>query len=401
MELFARSQRRSKSRRKRIKTWLAVSISFWLAACATAPAPQRPERLFHDVAFEPPSERISADRVFALDDEMKHYLSVGIAAELRRKGFRQGLIDALYNGNQLKLKYDTAMTRNASEAFTARSGNCLSLVIMTAALAKHLGLPVQYHSVFTEDTWTRSGDIYFANTHVNLSLRNRLATEQRVSSDDRDETTIDFLPKEDIRGQRWRAISEETIVAMYMNNRAAEMLARGQLTEAYWWARESMLQDPKFLDAFNTLGVIYHRHGDLLEAEMVLRSVLSSEPDNTGALSNLALVLKDEGKLDESRVLAQQLEHIEPFPPFHFFNLGLAALKRSDFLTARDMFRKELKRAAYYHEIHFGLALASYGLGDIRRARDELAEAMEDSTTHADHDLYAAKLAWIKSYRQQ
>ena len=51
------------------------------------------------------------------------------------------------------------MTRNAAEAFDARSGNCLSLVIMTAAFAKELGLPVRYQNVFVDEAWSRSGDL--------------------------------------------------------------------------------------------------------------------------------------------------------------------------------------------------------------------------------------------------
>jgi tetratricopeptide (TPR) repeat protein len=360
----------------------------------------QPDRLFDDSAFGQPGQRIDAEDVFAIDDAMKRYLAVDIAAELRRKGKRQGLVDALYADNELKLRYDSASTRNAAQAFSARAGNCLSLVIMTAALAKEIGLEVEYHKVFTDDTWSRAGDIYFANTHVNLSLRNAPASLEHRLSGNRDETTIDFLPPEESRGEHWRVIAEETIVAMYMNNRAAESLAAKNLDDAYWWARAATRRDPKFLDAFNTLGVIYHRHGNLADAERVLRALLAGEPDNAVALSNLALVLKDEGKLDESRSVARQLQLIEPYPPFHFFNLGLGALKRGEYAVARDLFRRELKRAAYYHEIHFGLAIAYYQLGEVRRARQELTEAMADSTTHTDHDLYAAKLAWLDAIKR-
>jgi Flp pilus assembly protein TadD len=129
----------------------------------------------------------------------------------------------------------------------------------------------------------------------------------------------------------------------------------------------------------------------------VLRAILAGEPDNAGALSNLALVLKDEGKQEESLAVARQLQLVEPYPPFYFFNLGREALKRGDYAAARDLFRRELKRAAYYHEVHFGLALAYYELGDLGDARQELTAAMDDSTTRHDHDLYAAKLAWLKA----
>jgi Flp pilus assembly protein TadD len=385
-----------------MRTWLnAAIVSVSLCACATPPAPPMAPAaaILNDPLFAPPSEVIDGQSVFALDDAMKEYVHSGIAAELRRDGPRRGLVHALYDTNQLKLHYDSSMTRNAAQAFDARAGNCLSLVIMTAAFAKELGLPVRYHSVYTDATWSRSGDIYFASTHVNVTLGNRIVDSARISSDDRDETTVDFLPAEDLRSQRWHEIDEATIVAMYLNNRAAEALAQGQLDNAYWWARAAITEDPKFLEAVNTLGVIYLRHGNAREAENVFRDVLDAEPENASALSNIALVYRNEGRLDESAAALRRLAQIEPYPPLHYFNLGLAALRQGDFKGARDLFRKELRRSAYYHEVHFGLALAYYGLGNVRSAADELNEAIEDSTTRAEHNLYAAKLAWLNSRR--
>ena len=195
------------------------------------------------------------------------------------------LIDALYTKGQLKLGYDTELTRNAAQTFDARAGNCLSLAIMTAALAKEIGLFVQYQIVLGDTVWARSGGMYLSIDHVNLTL----GTIQGGRTLDAQSAplTIDFLPGEDIRGQRIRVVSEETIVAMFMNNRAAESLAQGQVDAAYWWARAAIGQDPRFLSAYNTLGVIYRRHGNLHDAEKVLGYVLELEPGNTQAMSNL------------------------------------------------------------------------------------------------------------------
>jgi hypothetical protein len=44
--------------------------------------------------------------------------------------------------------------------------------------------------------------------------------------------------------------------------------------------------------------------------------------------------------------------------------------------------------------------LAQFRLGDVEQARQHLARAMEYSTTRGDRDLYAAKLAWIRSRPQ-
>ena len=381
-----------------MKNWGVLVFSVILAACATAPAPQRAEDLFRDHLFGAPSERISGDGVFALSDEMKNYLSAEIAGQLLAQGPRQGLIHALYDKSQLKLEYDAEMTRNASQTFAARAGNCLSLVIMTAAFAKQIGVPVRYQKVSVDDSWSRSGDMYFASSHVNLTLGIGHIGD-RVLDYDTASMTIDFLPPEDIRGRRMRVIGEETIVAMYTNNRAVESLVQGKLDDAYWWAREAIGRDPKFLGSYNTLGLIYRHHGNLQEADQILRHVLEIEPGNAEVMSNLALVFNDQGRVAESKALTRKLEQLQPYPPFHFFNLGLTAMRNGDFKAAKDLFAKEVDRDAYYHEFRFWLAAAYLGLGEVEQARAQLTVALENSTTRKEHELYAAKLDRIRSYR--
>ena len=160
------------------------------AACAQLPAP-RPADLFHDALFAAPAERVDARQVFALSDAMRAYLRDELAAQ-QFKGARQGLIDAVSQG-QLKLEYDSVTTRNAAEAFDAKAGNCLSLVIMTAAFAKAMNIEVQYNSALFGDQWSRDSNVYFLNGHVNVTLGKR-PTDPRVLYDQAELMTVDFLP---------------------------------------------------------------------------------------------------------------------------------------------------------------------------------------------------------------
>jgi len=66
----------------------------------------------------------------------------------------------------------------------------------------------------------------------------------------------------------------------------------------------------------------------------------SSEPGNAQALSNLALALEKQGRVAESGALQRRLAQIEPYPAFHFFDRGLAAMRLGDFKTARDLFAR-------------------------------------------------------------
>ena len=381
-----------------MKHFAALLISLLLSACVSTDKVPRPDHLFKDSAFAAPTERINIAEIFAASDEMRQYLNVTIAEQLRVKGQQQGLIDALYSRNQLKVEYDSTRTRNAAQTFKERAGNCLSLVIMTAALAKEIGLPVHYQSVFIDETWSRTSDMLVAAGHVNLTIGKRYH-DVKSRIDDNVMITIDFNPPEANRSRHNWAISEETILAMFMNNRAAESLARGQIDDAYWYAREAVRQDASFLSAYNTLGVIYRRHGNLAEAEQAFEYVIARQSSNTQAMSNLARVYLDQGRHNEARVLTAKLEQRQPFPPFHFFDLGQAAMKAGDYRAARDLFAKEVDRDSYNHEFHFWLASAHYRLGNLTRSSKHLHLAMDYSPTRNQQNLYSAKLDRLKSYQ--
>jgi Flp pilus assembly protein TadD len=242
--------------------------------------------------------------------------------------------------------------------------------------------------------------MYVMIGHVNLTLGQRFS-EVSPHYYQGDKLTIDFLPPSEVRGLKTRVIPEKTIVAMYMNNRAVESMADGRLDDAYWWAREAVKQDPKFTSAFNTLGAIYEQHGDLKAAERVLSYVLTREPKNTRAMSNLATALDGLGRSVEAGELRTEMARLEPDPPFSYFNRGLAAMSHADYKLAKAMFAKEVDRAPYYHEFHYWLAAACAQLGELDTARQQLALAIENSPTRRARDIYAAKLDKINAYRTQ
>jgi Tfp pilus assembly protein PilF len=137
------------------------------------------------------------------------------------------------------------------------------------------------------------------------------------------------------------------------------------------------------------------------QAQRVLERLLEVEPANVAALSNLARAHAAQGRSAEATTVQQRLARIEAVPPFHYFHAGVDALERRDYALARQMFEKEVARAAYYHEFHFGLAVALMGLGEVEPARRQLALAMSASTRVADRELYAGKLERIKARRLQ
>ena len=323
---------------------------------------------------------------------MQAYAANELAVKVRQRGPLHGLVEALYQRRELQLEYESLRTRTASEAFEARAGNCLSLVVMTAAFAKALDLEVHYQRVGIEDQWRRVGDLYVASGHVNLAVAQRVR-ESRAGYSAIQTLTIDFLPPTVLGRMAVHGIEEATIVAMYMNNRAAETLAEGRIDQAYWWAREALLQAPGELAAYNTLAVIYQRRGLVAPAEQLLRLAMAQEPDNTRLLANLASLLRQQGREGEAEVYSRRLAQIEPAPPQRDYRLGLAALQAGDAERARRLLSQEITHWPGQSEVHLAMAQAQLALGHLERAREHLGLARDYSASRGEAALYAAKLA--------
>lgn len=382
-------------------TAAAAFVAFAIAAtgCATTtPPPGAAQRavLWADERFAAPAAVPDAHAALAISEAMRRFLDEQVRPQARRIGPRLALMQALFvRGRMLRIEYDASRTRTAAEAFDARAGNCLSLVMMTAALAHELGLDVRFQRVDSAAAWTRSGGMYAYSSHVNVVLGPPRVPRHAGASWETG-LTIDFLPPEHLRGHRTSAIGERTVRAMFLNNRAAEALAAGDEPTAYAWARAAIEQAPGFMPAYNTLALVHWRRGDTARAEAALRLALAGEPDNTRVLANLAALLDEHGRAADAAVLRARLQALEPRAPFADYERGRQALADGRWAEARAAFERQLRRDAADDASHFGLALATLRLGDPAAAERHLALAARHGTTPDGRRRYAAKLAALK-----
>lgn len=287
--------------------WL-VGLSA-LQACATPEAGAPPPAVvWADARFAAPEAGVLAPAaLLSADAPMRQYLAGHPRLGPRGLGdavpLAQRLVQALSTPGELQLLYDERPpTRAAAEAFAERRGNCLSLVLMTAALARELGLRVEFNQVGTLALWRHEGDIALRSHHVNLSLESPMQRQLRGYASGA-AWLVDFVPGQDLRRLPLQPISLARVQAMYYNNRAAELLAEGALAAAYWHLRQGLALDAAHDDSRNTLGVLYLRAGLLDQADATLAQVLQRVPTQTSALTNLALVREAQGRPDEARAL--------------------------------------------------------------------------------------------------
>lgn len=362
---------------------ISLGLGWLLAGCAVLP----PAPPFDDAAFGPPVAVVTRAEVFAASDAMRQFLAQEAASELRLQGPQLGLVSALWRHGRLRIDYDASVTRTAAESFEARAGHCLSLVLMTASLARELKLPVRFQEV-PSVVWERRGGLEMALGHVNIA----------IGPPERPGTwyVVDFLPEAVPTEARSNRIDESRIVAMVHNNRAAEALADGRPRDAYWSAREALREDAGFADAWNTLGVIYTRRGDAARAEEALRHALAIDDGHGAAMGNLAGLLAAGGRMDEAALWRGRQARVQ-VPPFVLIEQAQRALAAGDAAGARDRLLRALRDGGESHELHFALAGAYAQLDQRERAVRHLEAAARLSPSTGTRERYAAKLDRLRA----
>ncbi len=375
----------------------ALLLCLALAACADAPVqPPARETLFDDASFARPSELMTAAEVFKVSPEMREYLDTRVAQVAEKQGESRALVESLFKDRRVQVDYDAEYTRDAAQTFHARMGNCLSLAIVTGAMAKALGLDVRYQSVQTSEHWEREGDLLELVGHVNVTVGLPVPRIQAFTFDP-DRWTVDFMPQADLRHLVTEPITEERVVAMFMNNRAAEALASKRIDEAYWWVRSGLAADPSFYSLYNTLGVTYWRKGLLAQADAAFRFAIVKQPGSQETWNNYALVLRREGRPEQAALIEKAHPLTVAATLVAAIDGGIKANAAGDYPRALELFKRALRVAGDNHQLHYLLAVTYVNMGDREHAMEQLAQAEDNSVTARQRSIYMSKAEMLKT----
>ncbi|GLP95644.1 tetratricopeptide repeat protein [Paraferrimonas sedimenticola] len=368
-----------------------------LTGCATAPAVQDSMVVpFVDSAFTqeiPPPDRQQALHLTSEQSiQLKHAFSRDRKKLLAHEWLAQEL-----SAKSGKFTYRDRLSALPNETYQAREGNCLSLVLLTSAMARELGVEVVYREVKVEPVWDRDSGYLLINDHINIELKPERRANTVLTSTQ--SYVVDFLPQRAIQGYRVNHINERELLSMLYNNLAAERLIDGELDAAYWLAKASLEQDPTFLPAVNTLALIYRRKGLEKDAEAAYRFAMAHDPKDLTSLNNFAVLLADQGRLEEWAQIHRTVELTRLRNPYHYFDQAEAALAAQNYELAIHFYQKALDRADYRHEFHYGLAKAYAQSGEIARAKNSLDRALKfASSDSANKKRYQSKLAAFSAF---
>lgn len=289
-------------RRQALRTLAGMALPLGslglLAGCATEPQAPAPAEstVFIELAGEGPrlDARAESAKLIAMSEPMQAFIEDKVRPAIRRLGAQRALIQALFIQGRMLLDYDAQITRSAADTFDERRGNCLSLVLMTTAMANALNMPVNYQEVMGVETQEVRQGMTFVVGHLNVVLepppRPDMMARVEPAHAYVGELVVDFLPGQ-VLGRQWvRHLSWERVAAMAFNNRAAEAMERRQPLAAHRWLRAAYALDATFSPIYNTLGVLYEQMGRRDAAIAALAEARRMEPKNPHVQSNLQLL---------------------------------------------------------------------------------------------------------------
>ncbi|NNJ73417.1 MAG: tetratricopeptide repeat protein [Enterobacterales bacterium] len=332
----------------------------------------------------------TGEQVFAINDDMKKFVNRRVKTMETKSGQIRELAEGIFRRSNTDLLYQNDANTVATETFANQAANCLSLTIMTYALADYAGFGVSFQQVMIPELWVRRDSTSLLNRHVNLKLFEKPNASVVVVN--RHDFEVDFNILERKRRYPKRIITKERVLAMFYNNKGVDALIDENHDMAYAYFKKGILTDAYLVDNYTNLGIMYRRLGHHDYAEQNYTLALKIEPGDGTTLENLAALYTATGRHAEAVSIQRELQNKRLSNPYYHYLLGEQALEKNELLMARKHFRRAIDLHRSNHEFYFAMARTLYLLGDKKGTQRYLNLARKHSETEQEELHYAQKL---------
>jgi len=372
---------------------LTLLLCLLLTACqTTAPKEFNPYPLLHDELF-PLYSKIQIedkDDVFHIGQSATSFVDKLLLRAQDSDHRIETLANAINKHTEFNLLYKNDANTIASETFDNKAANCLSLTIMTFAMADYANIGVKFQQVDIPELWVRRDGYSLLNLHVNLRLYQK--NELDVILYHSKSYQLDF----DRRAQSLRlpvkTISKNRVLAMFYNNKGADALIKDDYNTAYAYFRSALVTDHFLVEAWTNLGLLYRHSGQIEYAENVYLQALQINGGDLTTLENLAYVYhitsrKAESKKIKALVLRQRAEN-----PFYHYMLGNVEYDNKNWLKAIEHYKKSIRLNKLHDEFYFSIAKSYYQLGDFKNSKKYVKLAKRHTYDDSQQAYYQSKL---------
>jgi tetratricopeptide (TPR) repeat protein len=380
-------------------TLITFIISLSFCACQSTSVYVTPsESLLYDQGFVGFTEiQIESEQdVFTLDDNAKAFVKSTIKPMTNKIDQMEALVRGIFDRSNLNLLYQGDANNTANETFHSRAANCLSMSIMTYAMATEAGFHIDFQEIMIPEFWTRKAGFSLLNGHINLKMF--APHDPSVFMLNLRSFQVDFDPQSSRSGLPRKIVSKQAVLAMFYNNKGADALLRKDYTSAYAYFREALLLDPDFDSGWVNLGILYRLSGYVNQAEKTYQHALGLNSDSLTAWENLAYLYTFTGREGEAEDILAKVESKRNSNPYYHVNLGEQEMEQEHWDQALGHFRRALALDRSKHEVYFGLARAYFEIGELQQSKRYFKQAKNKANNRQDEDKYQHKLDFLRNF---
>lgn len=326
---------------------------------------------------EPPAP----EEIMAVPPELRAQLHDRVTAEggNERQRFER-LLEFVLGDHGLALTHGAETTQTAAQTWRDGKVNCLSFSLLFVALAREAGLHADVQEIDEVLVWYKQDGFVYNTSHVNVGVR----IDGRVR-------TVEVSTAPVIARHGPKVVPDRHALALFYNNRGAELLAAGEIDSAYRHMQASLDLDPDFASSWNNLGVLHTRNEDLRAAENAYLTALDLDPKHGPTLFNIVGLYRRLGDQERLDTYQRRLEKAQLADPFHQFLLAMESEKRGDYPRAVLHYKRAIRLHRHEELFHFGLARTYFAMGETRRGNRSLARAHEIEKANL-HEMRQAEL---------
>lgn len=374
-----------------------VITTLLLAGCTAKPALK-----LEGVVVAPPQSVLlqtavapvpTVSDIFALTAEQQHEFLVYFNAPSRQAMAKHRRIYHFLSEHLTGFTY-LGENYTAAQSYASKSGNCISLAVLTKALADLVGVEIEFQTIVSAPVYSIESDFMLSSDHVRVFLYDPDFEKQKDNVYfSKPAIIIDYLPaSSDITGPR---VSDQTFIAMFYRNLAADAVLQGNYTQALALLRAALDYAPTYAAVINLIAIVHRRVEQQSVAEQFYQYGLQVADAKTTLISNYAVLKHTIGETEQAEALLRTLKLHDEHDPYRWYILGKEAAVKQKYDDAIAFYRKAITQAPYLHQLHFELAVAYYNNRQPARARQSLATAAELSPITNQQQRYQAKLQAI------
>jgi tetratricopeptide (TPR) repeat protein len=270
----------------------------------------------------------------------------------------------LFQKSGLGMEYSADATLTVDQAYRTRKANCLTFTLLTVALARASGLEAYGQELDDIVAWRVDDNIIYGFNHVNAGI-----------SIGRTRFTVDVARDLVMARNPPEPVSDQRLLALYYNNRAAELVAGATPGAAAPYMAMALQLAPRYAGAWANAGVLRLRQGDPQAAERDYLKALTLDPKNASALLNLIALYRTNGDEVRRAIYARRIEKIRAKDPYFQFLQAEDDEKQGDYAGAVQHYRRAIRLYDGDPRFYVGLARVYQQLGEARHARRAMERA--------------------------